>query len=135
MTDASNVTTPQGVLDHVAIQCGDVARSAAFYDAVLAPLGGGRILDFGEVIGFGAGQKPDFWLNPRSTGKGFRETHLAFVAPDRAAVRAFFDAGAAEGAEVLHEPRVWPEYHPSYYGAFVRDPDGNNVEAVCHAPE
>ena len=52
-----------------------------------------------------------------------------------AAVRAFFDAAVAQGAEVLHEPRLWPEYHATYYGAFVRDPDGNNVEAVCHAPE
>jgi predicted lactoylglutathione lyase len=57
------------------------------------------------------------------------------AAPDRAAVRAFFDAAVAAGAEVLHEPRVWPEYHPGYYAAFVRDPDGNNVEAVCHVPE
>ena len=63
-----------------------------------------------------------------------REVHIAFVAPDRAAVRAFFAAAVATGAQVLHEPRVWPEYHPDYYGAFVRDPDGNNVEAVCHAP-
>ena len=61
--------------------------------------------------------------------------HIAFAAPDRAAVRAFFDAAVAAGAEVLHEPREWPEYHPGYYGAFVRDPDGNNVEAVCHVPE
>ena len=64
-----------------------------------------------------------------------REVHVAFQAPDRARVRAFFDAAVAAGAEVLHEPRLWPEYHPSYYGAFVRDPDGNNVEAVCHSPE
>ena len=63
------------------------------------------------------------------------EAHIAFEAPDRATVRAFFDAAVAAGAEVLHEPRVWPEYHPNYYGAFVRDPDGNNVEAVCHQPE
>jgi catechol 2,3-dioxygenase-like lactoylglutathione lyase family enzyme len=54
---------------------------------------------------------------------------------DRAAVRAFFDAAVGAGAEVLHEPREWPEYHPAYYGAFVRDPDGNNIEAVCHRPE
>ena len=63
-----------------------------------------------------------------------RECHLAFAAADRAAVRAFFGAAVAAGAEVLHEPRVWSEYHPDYFGAFVRDPDGNNVEAVCHAP-
>lgn len=123
------------MLDHVSIQCADVAASAAFYDAVLAPLGGVRVLDFGEVIGFGAGQKPDFWIGPRQTGEGFRESHLAFSAPDRASVRAFFEAAVALDAEVLHEPRVWPEYHAGYYGAFVRDPDGNNVEAVCHAPE
>ena len=67
-------------------------------------------------------------------GDGFRESHIAFTAVDRAAVEAFFDAAVANGAEVLHEPRVWPEYHPDYFGAFVRDPDGNNVEAVCHTP-
>ena len=76
-----------------------------------------------------------FWLGPRQTGEGFRESHIAFQAPDRAAVVAFRDAAVALGAEVLHEPRVWPEYHPTYYGAFVRDPDGNNVEAVTHRPE
>jgi catechol 2,3-dioxygenase-like lactoylglutathione lyase family enzyme len=77
---------------------------------------------------------PDFWIGPHETGDGFRESHLAFTAPDRPAVHAFFDAAVAAGAEVLHEPREWPEYHPNYFGAFVRDPDGNNVEAVCHQP-
>jgi catechol 2,3-dioxygenase-like lactoylglutathione lyase family enzyme len=123
------------MLDHVAIQCADVPISAAFYDTVLAPLGGQRILEFEDVIGFGVPPMPDFWLGPRRTGEGFRESHLAFSAADRAAVDAFFDAAIAVGAELLHEPREWPEYHPNYYGAFVRDPDGNNVEAVCHAPE
>ena len=123
------------MLDHISIQCADVEVSARFYDAVLAPLGGERVMDFGAVVGFGVPPKPDFWLGPRSTGEGFRESHIAFAAPDRAAVRAFFDAAVAAGAEVLHEPRVWPEYHEHYYGAFVRDPDGNNVEAVCHRPE
>ena len=123
------------VLDHLSIQCSEVARSAAFYDAVLAPLGGHRVMDFGEVIGFGVGDVPDFWIGPVTTGGECREAHIAFSAPDRAAVRAFFDAAVATGAEVLHEPRVWPEYHASYYGGFVRDPDGNNVEAVCHRPE
>jgi catechol 2,3-dioxygenase-like lactoylglutathione lyase family enzyme len=123
------------MLDHLAIQCADVSASAAFYDTVLAPLGGKRILEFEDVIGFGVPPMPDFWLGPRRTGEGFRESHIAFSAADRAAVEAFFDAAIAVGAELLHEPRVWPEYHPSYYGAFVRDPDGNNVEAVCHAPE
>ena len=122
------------MIDHVSIQCADVAASAAFYDTVLAPLGGRRIMEFGQVIGFGT-QFPDFWLGPQNTGEGFRESHLAFQAPDRAAVQAFFDAAVDAGAEVLHEPRVWPEYHAGYYGAFVRDPDGNNVEAVCHRPD
>jgi catechol 2,3-dioxygenase-like lactoylglutathione lyase family enzyme len=123
------------MLDHVSIQCADVAASAAFYDAFLAPLGGARVMDFGEVIGYGVPPFPDFWIGPCTTREGFRESHLAFTAPDRAAVHVAFDAAVALGAEVLHEPRVWPEYHPNYYGAFVRDPDGNNVEAVCHAPE
>jgi catechol 2,3-dioxygenase-like lactoylglutathione lyase family enzyme len=122
------------VIDHVSIQCGDVAASAAFYDAVLAPLGGVRVMDFGEVIGFGVPPHPDFWIGPRSTGEGFRESHLAFDAPTRETVRDFFAAAVEAGAEVLHKPRVWPEYHDGYYGAFVRDPDGNNVEAVCHLP-
>ena len=123
------------VIDHLSVQCADPAASAAFYDAVLAPLGGTRVMDFGEVVGFGIAPKPEFWIGPRSTGDGFRESHIAFTAPSRDAVDAFFAAAVAAGAEVLHEPRLWPEYHASYYGAFVRDPDGNNVEAVCHAPE
>jgi catechol 2,3-dioxygenase-like lactoylglutathione lyase family enzyme len=123
------------VLDHLSIQCADVAASAAFYDAVLATIGGGRVMDFGQVIGYGIGGKPDFWLGPQTTGEGFRESHIAFAAPDRAAVDAFHVAAVGRGAETLHAPRLWPEYHPDYYGAFVRDPDGNNVEAVCHAHE
>ena len=123
------------MLDHVSIQCADVAASAGFYDAVLATIGGARIMDFGEVIGFGVPPMPDFWIGPQATGEGFRESHIAFAAPSREAVRAFLEAAAGRGAEVLHEPRLWPEYHPDYYGAFVRDPDGNNVEAVCHLPE
>jgi catechol 2,3-dioxygenase-like lactoylglutathione lyase family enzyme len=123
------------VLDHLAIQCNSVNDSAAFYDAVLAPLGGGRVMEFGDVIGFGVPPIPIFWLGPVTTGEGFRESHIAFAAPSREAVVAFFDAAVSAGAEVLHEPQLWPEYHENYYGAFVRDPDGNNVEAVCHLPE
>lgn len=92
-------------------------------------------MDFGSVIGFGVAPQPDFWIGPRETGEGFRESHIAFTASDRGAVRACFDAAVATGSEVLHEPRVWPEYHANYFGAFVRDPDGNNVEVVCHLPE
>jgi len=123
------------MLDHLSIQCADVAASAAFYDSVLEPLGGRRLMDFGEVIGFGVPPMPTFWIGPQASGEGFRECHVAFAAPDRVAVHAFFDAAVSRGAEVLHAPRVFPEYHPNYFGAFVRDPDGNNVEAVCHAPE
>jgi catechol 2,3-dioxygenase-like lactoylglutathione lyase family enzyme len=123
------------MLDHLSVQCGDVAASAAFYDAVLAPIGGSRAMDFGEVVGYGVAGQPEFWIGPWQTGEGFRESHIAFTAADRASVRAFFDAAVATGAEVLHEPRVWPEYHENYYAAFVRDPDGNNVEAVSHVPE
>ncbi|GAA4871418.1 VOC family protein [Pseudonocardia benzenivorans] len=122
------------MIDHVAIQCSDVTAAARFYDAAFAPLGGRRVLEFGPVIGYGT-DRPEFWLGPRADDSaGFRESHLAFAAPDRATVDAFFRAAVAAGAQVLHEPRVWPEYHPDYYGAFVRDPDGNNVEAVCHTP-
>jgi catechol 2,3-dioxygenase-like lactoylglutathione lyase family enzyme len=121
------------MLDHLSIQCTDVAASAAFYDAVLAPLGGRRVMDFGMAVGYGVDQ-PDFWVGQQQTGEGFRESHIAFHAADRAAVQGFFDAAAGQGAEVLHEPRLWPEYHASYFAAFVRDPDGNNVEAVCHSP-
>lgn len=69
------------------------------------------------------------------SARGLRECHIAFVAPSRVAVRQFLDAALIVGTEVLHEPRLWPEYHPGYYAAFVRDPDGNNVEAVCHQME
>ncbi len=112
-----------------------MTASAAFYDAALEPLGARRLMDFGVAIGYGVAPKPDFWLGEFNSGDGFRESHIAFTASDRATVRAFFDAAVSAGAEVLHEPRLWPEYHEHYYGAFVRDPDGNNVEAVCHVPE
>ncbi len=102
------------MLDHFSIQCLDVSASARFYDAVLAPLGGARLMDFGEVIGFGVPPKPDFWIGPQRTGEGFRESHIAFAAPNRAAVDAFFATAVASGARVLYEPRLWPEYHPNY---------------------
>jgi catechol 2,3-dioxygenase-like lactoylglutathione lyase family enzyme len=123
------------MLDHISIQCADFAKSAAFYDAVLAPLGGVRVMEFGPAIGYGIPPMPTFWIGEQQTGEGFRESHIAFTAADRAGVRAFFEAAVATGAEALHEPRIWTEYHPNYYGGFVRDPDGNNVEAVCHSPE
>ena len=124
-----------GVIDHLAIQCAELPASAAFYDAVLAPLGGSRVMDFGDSIGYGVPPRPAFWIGKQSTGDGFREPHIAFVAADRSTVRECHDAAAALGAEVLHQPRPWPEYHNHYFATFVRDPDGNNVEAVCHRPE
>jgi catechol 2,3-dioxygenase-like lactoylglutathione lyase family enzyme len=122
------------MLDHLSIQCRDLDAAKAFYDAVVTAIGGWRIMDFGDVVGYGI-DRPDFWIGPLTTTQEFREVHVAFAAPDRASVHAFFDAAVGAGAEVLHHPRVWPEYHPSYYGGFVRDPDGNNVEAVSHRPE
>jgi catechol 2,3-dioxygenase-like lactoylglutathione lyase family enzyme len=121
------------MLDHLSIQCADLDVSAAFYDAVLVPVGGKRILDFGPVIGYGT-DFPCFWIGAQTTGSENREVHIAFTAPTRAAVDEFVRIAESSGAEVLHPPRVWPEYHEHYYGGFVRDPDGNNVEAVCHTP-
>ncbi|MFL1905842.1 VOC family protein [Streptomyces tauricus] len=124
------------MLNHVEIQTTDVRASAAFYDAVLAPLGAGRRIEHQGRIGYGE-ERPEFWIGPvpEPTGSRTRESHLAFTAPDRPAVDAFHHAAAALGAEILHAPKVWPRYHDTYYAAFVRDPDGNNIEAVCERPE
>jgi catechol 2,3-dioxygenase-like lactoylglutathione lyase family enzyme len=123
------------MLDHLGINCRDLAASAAFYDRVLGVLGHRRMMDHEVAIGYGTDQ-PSFWLSAWQEDTPNREIHVAFTAPTADAVRAFHAAALELGAEELHAPRVWPEYHPGYYGAFVRDPDGNNVEAVCHtAPE
>ena len=120
-------------LDHLSLQATDVSATAAFYDTALAPLGIKRIMDFGTTIGYGD-DFPYFWIGEATTQQPQREIHIAFRAADRDTVDRWFQVAKAAGAEVLHEPRVWPEYHESYYGAFVRDPDGNNIEAVCHTP-
>jgi catechol 2,3-dioxygenase-like lactoylglutathione lyase family enzyme len=123
------------MIDHFGINCADLASAAAFYDRVLGALGHRRIMDFGVAIGYGS-DKPEFWISaqpPQGPASGpNREVHIAFTAPDAETVQAFFTAATEAGADVLHEPRLWPEYHERYFGAFVRDPDGNNVEAVCH---
>jgi catechol 2,3-dioxygenase-like lactoylglutathione lyase family enzyme len=120
------------VIDHAGIQCADIATSRAFYEALLAPLGIAVAMEpVPSVVGFFGPQPGSFWLGPAERGET-RELHIAFRARTRSEVRAFHGAAVALGAEILHAPRVFPEYHPSYYGAFVRDPDGHNVEAVCH---
>jgi catechol 2,3-dioxygenase-like lactoylglutathione lyase family enzyme len=125
------------MLAHVSIQCTNFEDSAAFYDAVLAPLGGERIMEdeSGSAIGYGFPPVAAFWIGKQQTGDGFRETHIAFQARDRASVHGFFEAASTIGAEILYAPKVWPDYHPTYYAAFVRDPDGNNIEAVSHTLE
>ena len=122
------------MIDHFGINCTDMDAATRFYDGVLAPLGSRRILDYGVAIGYGD-TAPMFWISsgPPATEPN-REVHIAFTAPDRATVDEFHRIAVELGAESLHEPRLWPEYHDAYYGAFVRDPDGNNIEAVCHRP-
>ena len=119
------------MIDHLSIQCHDLSASAAFYDAVLATIGGRRLIDRGSPIGYGV-DFPTFWLGTLETGDVNREVHIAFTARSRDSVRMFRDVALALGAELLHDARVWPEYHDGYYGVFLRDPDGNNIEAVHH---
>lgn len=123
------------MLDHVSLQARDVQASVAFYLAVFAALGFREIMryptDKGLVVGIGVDDFPRFWLGP-ATLDCQRETHLAFTAASREAVDRVHAAAIEADAEVLHAPRVWPKYHPTYYGVFLRDLDGNNVEAVSH---
>jgi catechol 2,3-dioxygenase-like lactoylglutathione lyase family enzyme len=120
------------VIDHFGINCADFAKASAFYDKVLGVLGYSRQMDFGVAIGYGRDGHPDFWIADGKNMGPNREIHVAFQAADADAVKAFYDAALEFGAESLHAPRLWPEYHPNYFGAFLRDPDGNNVEAVFH---
>jgi catechol 2,3-dioxygenase-like lactoylglutathione lyase family enzyme len=126
------------MIDHFGISCADWDKSRQFYDRVLGVLGYLRQMDFGEAIGYGRDGHPDFWIADASAGDTSgpnREIHVAFQAADSDAVKAFHAAALDLGAESLHTPRLWPEYHPGYFGAFVRDPDGNNVEAVFHGAQ
>lgn len=120
------------MIDHFGINCVDLEAAKTFYDKVLGTLGHRRLMDFETAVGYGT-DKPDFWLSSFDGIGPNREVHIAFSAPDAEHVRAFYAAALELGAESLHEPRMWPEYHETYYGGFVRDPDGNNVEAVCHS--
>jgi catechol 2,3-dioxygenase-like lactoylglutathione lyase family enzyme len=119
------------MIDHFGINVTDMDRASAFYDKVLGVLGHRRVMDFGTAIGYGT-DEPDFWISTFDGVGPNREIHVAFKAPDADTVRAFVAAAVELGSEVLHEPRLWPEYHASYFGGFVRDTEGNNVEAVCH---
>jgi catechol 2,3-dioxygenase-like lactoylglutathione lyase family enzyme len=119
------------MLDHVVITVSELDASRAFYTAALAPLGLGIVLDFGSTIGFGPPGKPEFWLRAGTVGD---PVHVAFGAPDRATVDAFHAAALAAGARDNGGPGLREVYHPTYYGAFVLDPDGHNVEAVRHGP-
>ena len=120
------------MIDHIGVAVSDVAKSKAFFQAALAPLGYKVVMDFGEAAGLGADGKPDFWI---ASGKPAATSHIAIVAGNRAAVKAFYDAAIAAGARDNGAPGLRPQYHPNYYGAFVLDRDGNNIEAVCHQPE
>ncbi|TDO61074.1 catechol 2,3-dioxygenase-like lactoylglutathione lyase family enzyme [Kribbella sp. VKM Ac-2571] len=122
------------MFDHLSLQCDDLDASRRFYEQALGPLGIAVTLDFGDVLGLaGRDGVPKFWLGRQTTGGVQREIHVAFTAPDRATVGTVHRAAVDLGAEVLHEPKEWPEYHPGYYAVFLRDPDGNNVEVVSHS--
>jgi catechol 2,3-dioxygenase-like lactoylglutathione lyase family enzyme len=124
------------MLDHIGVQVSDVEASVAFYLGTFAPIGMREVVRFpaGDaiVVGLsGPSGPPNFWLSPAMGAEG-RELHVAFRANDRHAVDAVYEAAVGAGVEVLHAPREWPEYHPGYYGVFLRDLDGHNVEAVYH---
>jgi catechol 2,3-dioxygenase-like lactoylglutathione lyase family enzyme len=128
------------MIDHIGFPVSNYERSKAFYTLALAPLGYTLIMEVGRdqteggnaAAGFGAGGKPDFWIG--SEGGTNRPLHVAIATKDRAAVDAFYSAALAAGGKDNGAPGLRPHYHPNYYGAFVLDPDGHNVEAVCHAP-
>jgi catechol 2,3-dioxygenase-like lactoylglutathione lyase family enzyme len=118
------------MIDHMTVRVRDAAKSKAFFLAALKPLGYELIMEFEGLIGLGEGGKPDFWIAP---GKQ-EPLHIAFRARNRKAVDAFYTAAIAAGAKDNGKPGPRKDYHPNYYGAFVIDPDGHNVEAVCHDP-
>jgi catechol 2,3-dioxygenase-like lactoylglutathione lyase family enzyme len=135
------------MLDHVTLRVRDHAASKAFYSVALAPLGYSMMAEFehegARIIGFGwarpdGGKKVDWWIveNPAAAGLAVSgPTHVALLARNRAAVTAFYEAAMAAGGRDNGAPGLRPEYHADYFGAFVLDPDGNNVEAVCHQPQ
>jgi catechol 2,3-dioxygenase-like lactoylglutathione lyase family enzyme len=126
------------MLDHAGFPVSDYARSKAFYLQALAPLGYALVMEVQQhendapAAGFGANGKPDLWIG--GEGGLQRPIHIAIAAQDRAAVDAFYRATIAAGGKDNGAPGLRPHYHPNYYAAFVLDPDGHNIEAVCHTP-
>jgi catechol 2,3-dioxygenase-like lactoylglutathione lyase family enzyme len=120
------------VLDHVGVPVSDFERSKRFYAQALFPLGYELIMEpSAYAAGFGRRGKPDFWIGQGQTGQAF---HIAFTAEDRVTVDTFYEEAISAGGRDNGGPGLRPQYHASYYGAFVLDPDGNNIEAVCHKP-
>ena len=120
------------MIDHVGLCVTEYANSKEFFEEALRPLGYSLIMEFGGTsAGFGVKGKPDFWISQGRTAP----VHVAIQSPNRATVDAFHKAGLAAGGRDNGAPGLRPEYHPSYYGAFILDPDGNNIEAVCHTAE
>jgi catechol 2,3-dioxygenase-like lactoylglutathione lyase family enzyme len=117
------------VIDHLNIGVADLAASRAFYLRALAPLGYEPLMDRSYGVGFGREGKPDFWISDRPPSAPL---HVAFASPDRATVDAFHREALVAGGRDNGPPGLRSQYHPTYYGAFVLDPEGNNVEAVCH---
>lgn len=129
------------MLDHLGFTVADYPRSRAFYAQALAPLGFAIVMEVTrdmtggyEGCGFGPPGRPQFWVGV-GTGEAGRGMHIAFAAQTRAQVDAFYAAAIAAGGVDNGAPGLRPQYHPDYYGAFVIDPDGHNVEAVCHVAE
>jgi catechol 2,3-dioxygenase-like lactoylglutathione lyase family enzyme len=122
-----------GMIDHVGVAVSDYARSRDFYATALAPLGYELAMEFdGRVAGFARDNKPSFWIHQGEPGS---DTHVAFAASDSAMVEAFHTAGVEAGGEDNGPPGERPHYHPGYYAAYIRDPDGTNIEAVFHGDE
>lgn len=122
------------IIDHIGIPVTDMDRARAFYVKALAPLGINELMAFDTENGTFAGYgilKPDFWL---AKGAAVDKIHVAFAADSRAKVDAFYEAALAAGGRDNGAPGPRPIYHENYYGAFVLDPDGHNIEAVCHSP-
>ncbi len=117
------------MIDHIAVNVSDYARSKAFYLAALAPAGYELVMEFGKAGGFGPGGKPVLWLREQQP---VGTMHIAIVARDHETVDAFHEAALAAGATDNGGPGLREHYHPTYYGAFVHDPDGNNLEVVDH---